>query len=129
MLHLDWYKSYSINNEELDNHHKTLFDIFNRIYAICMGEDEVNSFAAAIDELVSYSDYHFKAEEKYMREIGYKDIGEQITEHLYFRQRLSELKQMSNGPDFKTCHDIIIFLGNWLMHHVMEVDKKLVDWS
>jgi hemerythrin len=60
-----------------------------------------------------------------MRKICYKDIGEQITEHLYFRQRLSELKQMSNGPDFKTCHDIIVFLGNWLMHHVMEVDKKM----
>jgi hemerythrin len=122
---LNWYNRYSVNNAELDNHHKSLFGIFNRLYDICMTNDEVDSFESAVDELVSYSEYHFKAEEQYMRDIKYKDIERQISEHKYFTERVIELKQKSNTADHKLCHDIIVFLGNWLMHHVIEEDKKI----
>lgn len=37
-----WYKTHSVNNEELDNHHKTLFNILNKLYENCMGTDLTN---------------------------------------------------------------------------------------
>ena len=37
-----WYKKYSVNNEELDNHHKTLFNITNKLLENCLGSDLSN---------------------------------------------------------------------------------------
>ena len=123
---MTWYKSYSINNEELDKHHKTLFGIFNTLYDICIGNDKHNSFDDTINKLVMYSDYHFRAEEHYMMDTGYKDIDRQISEHEYFKLKVIELTQKSKTTDTMLCHDTIIFLGNWLMNHVIKEDKKIV---
>ena len=122
---LSWYRSYSIKNDELDKHHQTLFGIFNALYDICNGKDKEGLFETAVDELLLYSDYHFKAEEKYMRDIGYKGIDYQITEHEYFREKVNQLKQKSKISEPMLCHDIIVFLGNWLMNHVIKEDKKI----
>ena len=122
---LNWYDRYSINNIQLDNHHKKLFALFNRLYDICLVDNRDSMFETALDEIVSYSDYHFKAEEQYMREIGYKDIEKQIVEHKYFKERAIDLQLNSKLTDYKLCHEIIIFLGNWLMNHVIEEDKKI----
>ena len=122
---LNWYDRYSINNIQLDNHHKKLFALFNRLYDICLVDNRDSMFETALDEILSYSDYHFKAEEQYMREIGYKDIEKQIVEHKYFKERAIDLQLNSKSTDYKLCHEIIIFLGNWLMNHVIEEDKKI----
>ena len=122
---LNWYDRYSINNIQLDNHHKKLFGLFNRLYDICLVDNRDSMFETALDEIVSYSDYHFKAEEQYMREIGYKDIEKQIVEHKYFKERAIDLQLNNKSTDYKLCHEIIIFLGNWLMNHVIEEDKKI----
>jgi hemerythrin-like metal-binding protein len=74
---------------------------------------------------MSYADYHFRAEEHYMRDIEYKDIDKQIAEHNYFKEKALELGDKSKTTDYMLCHDIIVFLGNWLMHHVIEEDKKI----
>jgi hemerythrin-like metal-binding protein len=119
-----WYKTYSVNNEELNNHHKTLFNILNRLYENCIGTDIPNCLDPIVVELVSYSNYHFTTEELYMRNKGYKDIDKHILEHRTFTQRTLHLQQIVNKNDFELTKELIVFLGNWILHHVMEEDKK-----
>jgi hemerythrin len=119
-----WYKTYSVNNEELDNHHKALFSIINRLYDNCMIKGIPHCLDPIAEELVSYSKYHFSAEERHMRNIGYKDIDRHIAEHVVFTQKTLHLQQVVNKDDAELTKEIIIFLGNWLLHHVMEEDKK-----
>jgi hemerythrin-like metal-binding protein len=73
-----------LNNEQLDIHHIALFGIFNRLYENCKGSDWTNYNDLIIDELLSYSDYNFSAEEQHMRNIGYKEIDQHILEHECF---------------------------------------------
>ena len=119
-----WYKKYSVNNEELDNHHKTLFNITNKLLDNCLGSDLSNCLDPIIEELVSYSNYHFSAEEQYMRNIGYKDINKHISEHRFYTQRILHLQQVVNKNDLELTKELILFLGNWILHHVIEEDKK-----
>jgi len=124
MVLFTWYKKYSVNNEELDNHHKVLFNTINKLYENCLGTDSPNCLEPIIDELVSYSKYHFSAEEQYMKSKGYKDTEKHIIEHRAFTQKTGELQQVVNKNDFELTKELIVFLGNWLLHHVMEEDKK-----
>ena len=119
-----WYKTYSVNNEELDNHHKTLCKIINKLYENCLVNNQANCLDPIVEELVSYSNYHFSAEDQHMRNIGYKDIDKHIIEHNDFKQRALQLQQVVNKNDIELTKELVIFLGNWFLHHVMEEDKK-----
>jgi len=120
-----WYKKYSVNNEELDNHHKTLINIINRLYNAILDKDTTNCYDLIVDELISYTDYHFTAEEQYMNKIGYKEIERHISEHKYFTQRILHLKNEINNKDSEVNKELMLFLGNWIVHHVMYEDKKI----
>jgi len=119
-----WYNKYSVNNEELDSHHKKLFNIFNRLYDSCLHTENNNCIEPILEELLLYADYHFKAEEKYMVDTGFKDIVNHIQMHCYFIEKVMEMQQVGNKNDYNVIKDLIVFLGNWLRLHVIEEDKK-----
>jgi hemerythrin len=120
-----WYNKYSVNNEELDNHHKTLFNIFNKLYDNCLQVENVNCLGPIIDELISYSNYHFTAEEQYMADKGYKDRDTHILMHRDFSLKALQMLQVDNKNDHELTKELIVYLGNWLLHHVLEEDKKI----
>ena len=119
-----WYEKYSVNNEELDGHHKILFNILNKLYENCMADANANRLDQLIEELISYSNYHFTAEEQHMRNSGYTGIDRHMIEHRAFTERTLQLKQDVDKDDFEGSKELIVFLGNWLLHHVMEDDRK-----
>ena len=57
-----WDKKYSVNNEELDNHHKKLFDLFNKLYDCSLDKDNRITLGPIVEDLVSYFNYHLVAE-------------------------------------------------------------------
>jgi len=119
-----WYDKYSVNNEELDSHHKTLFDIFSRLYDNCLKAKSTHCVGPIIHDLLSYADYHFKAEEHYMEDAGYKDLLKHSQMHSYFIEKAMEMKKVENKDDLELTKELTVFLGNWLLHHVIEEDRK-----
>jgi hemerythrin len=119
-----WYKKYSVNNEELDDHHKKLFGIMNRLYENCLQANSVHCLEPIIEAMAAYADYHFSAEEKHMRMLGYQDIDKHMAEHRAFTAKALHLKESTDKDDPELTKELIVFLGNWLLHHVMEEDKK-----
>jgi len=123
----NWCDEYLVHNEELDKHHKTLFDIINRLYENCVKVDNDVTFYNLLDELASYTLYHFTAEEQYMRDIGYNDIEKQISEHKVFTDRILQLQRDDNLDESGHSKELIVYLGNWLLTHVLEEDKKISE--
>jgi hemerythrin-like metal-binding protein len=119
-----WDEKYSVNNDELDNHHKVLFGILNRLYASCFEENEGITLDSIYEESVSYTNYHFSAEENYMRNKGYKDIDNHIKAHNIFKERIMLLKKDIDLKNIVLTKELIVYLGNWLLNHVLVEDKK-----
>ena len=119
-----WYKKYSVNNNELDAHHKNLFVIFNRLYGNCLKQDNANCIDPILEELVSYANYHFTAEEHHMRNVGYKEIDKHILEHRSFTQKTLQLQDVANKDEAQATRELILYLRNWLLNHIIKEDKK-----
>ena len=122
-----WSESYSIGNKEIDDQHKELFDKLNKIYDISYEPDKIDSVHAILDELIAYSDYHFKAEQKYMTDIGYEDIGKQLIEHDYFINEVLRLKESTDMNSYELTKETIVFLGRWLLNHIIVEDNKIIS--
>jgi hemerythrin len=46
--------------------------------------------------------------------------------HKYFTERLFDIKERDKVDNNELCRELIFFLGNWLKHHVIEEDKRIV---
>ena len=79
-----------------------------------------------LDELKEYTRVHFADEENYMREIGYEGLAKQEILHQNFIDKLMEL-DLDDVDDNQEAYlyDFLEFLQNWLINHILKVDKLI----
>lgn len=121
---LTWKDEYSVNNEELDSHHKQLMSILNELYTECLEADSEGCVGPKLDAFLAFAGYHFTAEEEYMRRIQYFEIDNHVEEHRGFAYKLAEMKRVRHSSENELTQELITFIGKWLLHHVFEEDKK-----
>jgi len=121
---LKWKPEYTVNKAELDSHHIWLFNALNLAYANIMSSSGVNSIICVVEEIAEYMKHHFLAEEKLMDENGYHGIDAHIAEHRLFMQNIERLKAIHHGNNLEATKNLIIMLGDWILHHILVEDKK-----
>jgi hemerythrin len=94
------------------------------LYDDCLGRNKPHYIDAIIEEVIAYTNYHFPAEEQYMKDIGYNDIDKHIVEHKGFKQRILQLQQSVDKDEYETAKELIVLIGDWLIHHIIKEDKK-----
>lgn len=122
----EWSDSYSIGNETLDGHHRTLFGLFNRLYESCFAGNDTEVFNRTLNELDAYAKLHFQAEEQFMRERGYSDIERHHALHSSFTSKIDTIGIRKRDDSQEGCRQIILYLGNWLKQHVIVEDAAIV---
>jgi hemerythrin len=126
---MTWKDEYSVNNEELDSHHKQLISILNSLYGDCLDSDNENCVGPKLDDLLAYAEYHFKAEVEYMRRIEYFEVDDHIERHNAFIYRLGEMKRIPRQNQLEQAKELIVFIGKWLLHHVLDEDRKYAVYA
>lgn len=113
----------------VDEEHKTLFDIIGKVHITIQTElvhDKYDAIMNILDELKEYTRVHFADEENYMREIGYEGLAQQEILHQAFIDKLNEL-DLDDVDDNQEAYlyDFLEFLQNWLVNHILKVDKLI----
>ncbi len=122
---INWDSTYLIGIQPIDNQHKKLVEIINEIAKLIKSGDDKESLSQLIYELVSFIKTHFKFEEEFMARYNYNNYGHHRYEH---EELIDEIERFYN--DFKNGLpvlnlEIMYFLRNWLMDHILVNDKKL----
>jgi hemerythrin-like metal-binding protein len=119
-----WRDSYSVQNEELDSHHRRLIAIFNKLYDSFLANAAGDAIELTINELISYTNYHFEAEENYMTDRSYADIEAHKSLHAFFIEKMTHLHHRNSMHDAGVAKELVVYLGNWLINHVLQEDRK-----
>lgn len=119
-----WKAEYTVNNTILDGHHQQLFAILNSVYENVMSSLELDNVLTKIDELSEYTNHHFNEEERYMREMKFPGIDDHIAKHREFTNTIMALRESYHDNDLEVARDLIVVLGDWLLHHVLKEDRK-----
>lgn len=119
-------EKYKTHNSQIDIQHEKLFEIGERAYQLLIDKyntDKYDKIVDVIEELKSYTVYHFNAEEKYMMSINYKRLFTQKIDHAFFIKKLEEvnLNDIDENQD-ETIMGILTFLNDWLVNHIIEKD-------
>lgn len=88
---IHWEHDYSIGIKSIDNQHKKLFDLVNKLYDL---EESKNIKEEIREILYAFNDYtivHFRDEEAYMNSIGYPNFEEHKKIHEHIVESLSQI--------------------------------------
>ncbi|MCX7903409.1 MAG: bacteriohemerythrin [Caloramator sp.] len=126
---IKWREDYSLGVENIDQQHKHLIEIANRVYDAHKNQfyvDKYDKIVEILKELKDYTIYHFDEEEKFMKEIGYEGYFMHKIEHQKFIEKIQaiDLEKIDEDQD-KYLLDIFNFIADWLVNHILEEDKAI----
>lgn len=113
----------------VDKEHRELFRIIDDVYRIMTDElafDKYDGIVHLLEELRDYTKFHFKDEELYMESIHYEGLEAQKRAHRAFVSRLEEMDlDTIDENQQETLEDLMEFLTEWLVNHILHTDKKI----
>ena len=125
----EFKEEYKTGIDFVDAEHQRLFEIAEDAYQLQQNEfipDKYDNIIKILEELRDYTKSHFAHEESYMKEIGYKGMFTQKVQHDAFIAKLDEMDLQSLDEDSdEAINDILTFLTNWLVSHILNVDELI----
>ena len=120
---VEWKESWSVGNEDLDNDHKRLVGIINRV---SNAEDSGEDVVWVLNDLKEYANLHFRCEEELMEAAQIPGLEEHKQAHRMFVEWLTSLQRTVNLPEaryilFEAANE---YLRDWLGKHILSTDMQ-----
>jgi hemerythrin len=123
---LQWNDRFGLGVAEIDEQHHALMELVNTLYDDFKAGAPLPALKTLLEALISGTEAHFACEEQWMRQTSFPDLANHVKEHEKFRVRVGEIDNLfAKGVD--TSLDLMLFLNNWIRHHLIEVDAKFAD--
>ena len=126
-----WDETYSVNNPEIDDQHKTWIDITNELHDALLSaslEQLTETAERDLTEMRDYTRYHFTAEEEFMQRAEYPNFPVHKQIHDKFYIHIKEMCSDIEEGKLVLTTDIMKTLKNWLQNHILTEDKKFSDF-
>ena len=124
-------KEYLTGIPQIDEEHTRLFELAEEAYQLMQDDflhDKYDQLVSILDELKDYTKTHFTHEEEYMESIDYQAIFIQKAQHKAFIQKLESLNYEDMDENQEgTISDILSFLTDWLVNHIVKLDKLITE--
>jgi hemerythrin len=122
-----WNDTLSVKVTEMDDQHKKLIDIINRLHDAMAKRAGQQVLGGLLNELIDYTVTHFQCEEKYMRATAYPGYTQQKQQHDGFIKQVQDLQTRFQANQPCVTLDAMEFLKNWLTKHIQGTDKQYSD--
>ena len=120
---LVWREEYSVNIQRIDNHHRRLFEMSNRlIEAVRLGKGQTE-MGEALDFLMGYAMYHFSEEEALLERYGYPEGAGHAARHRRLMAQVRELEERLSAATI-TADEVLTFLQDWIVNHILMEDRR-----
>ena len=124
MTPIDWDEKYSVNVKEIDDDHKKLFLLFNKLQDGMITGKNNEELELALSELIDYTILHFTTEEKLMQQFSYIGYVEHKRIHDDLIAEAMELQEKFSQGKIALSEEVSVFLTAWLTDHILDMDKK-----
>jgi hemerythrin-like metal-binding protein len=115
---------------EIDDQHRILVNTLNAAGAKLSGNPDAALLDQITRDLLSYALYHFETEEALMEQFideaeHRADIQAHGEQHRGFSSKVVAVREGIKAGSLISRDDLLAFLNGWLVHHIMNTDKKL----
>jgi len=119
-----WNEKFSVNNPKMDSDHRELVTMISTLHeAMKKGQSKL-VISDMVDKLLWYANTHFSREEEMLKSIQYSDLPGHKMQHVLFLQKVGEFKTNLENGHSKLAVQMLPFLNNWFLNHIMKIDMK-----
>ena len=119
-----WKPEYSVNIKAIDDQHKKLVDIINKLYDAMSEGKGRTVLLETLNDLAEYTSIHFATEEEFMIGFSYPDYAEHKSEHDKCVLKVLGFKKQFDKGQVNLSIEMATFLVDWLRNHIMLMDQK-----
>lgn len=124
---ITWSDKYSTGVNEVDEQHKKLILFINQLHDAMLVGKGFNILEEILDGLINYTVEHFAYEESVMATKNYAHIEEHKKLHASLIEQIQSLQGDFKNKTRTITVDIMAFLKNWLINHIMHEDIKALQ--
>lgn len=124
---INWKSEYSVGVTELDNQHKKLLSMINRLIADQKKLTDPKMVADLLMEMIDYAEEHFRAEEHLMLEYDYDRGAQQKVQHEAFIEKTKTFLSADVGPNMLSVA-LLDYLSSWLIKHILDEDMQYKEF-
>jgi hemerythrin-like metal-binding protein len=121
---IPWSDAFSVKIGIIDMQHKGLVDLINELHQAMVTGTGKAHLGKILSSLIKYTQAHFKAEEGLMQSHQYPDLTNHKAEHDRFTKTVVDFQGKFQRNEIGLTSEVMDFLKDWLMKHIMGVDKK-----
>jgi len=129
MSDIIWLESYSVGVPSIDDQHKQLIEINNKLFHAIMKERGRSVVMEVLGELAEYATDHFSHEENLLTEYGFDPalLSEHTAEH---RSLTEQVQGYIQDAEQWSSLDLVVydFLRDWTTNHLKETDSKYANF-
>lgn len=123
MIFYEWNESMSVGVPLIDNDHKALIHLINRLHENVSAGGTYDVLDDLLNRLVDYIDIHFTREERVLGACGYPEIEGHKGEHRNFINYIKGLRdEFTAETAQEIADDLADYLKDWLSHHILIQD-------
>lgn len=119
-----WSNEYSVNIKAIDDQHRELVNILNRLFVAVSKREGNEIIAEILDALTNYTKTHFALEEKMLRQANYDKLEEHMEEHRKLLEHFEQLCKKYMTEEKPVYFELLSFLKRWLKEHILSSDKE-----
>jgi hemerythrin len=117
-----------VGSPELDPEHQVQMELANALVVALQRGHENRAIGEILDQLATYSNAHFMAEQLLMRLHAYPQYAAHLQEHDRYMERLQEVQQRYQAGDVALTRQAAESLRAWLHSHIHGADRALGDY-
>ncbi len=125
MALLQWKEEYGTGFDDVDDEHKDLIDIINRLHDLLLADNAKLTVPAFFDDLLRGVSAHFALEERIMDESDYAERAGHREDHDRLLEEIRELKEAFEQAEEIDSVELAMRLEPWFSRHFATHDLQL----
>lgn len=124
MAFLEWSEDLSVGFAQIDDDHKKLITLVNDLADALAEGHASEAVEDVLENLLDYTAWHFRHEERLMQTYGYPGYLAHKTQHEELAQAAGDLHAKFLDGDPGVAEELLPFLKEWLTGHILGTDKE-----
>lgn len=121
---LRWSDHLQVGVPAIDDGHRELIDLYNRIVWVCRNEQTRTVICERIRSFLAYAQQHFRSEEQYMREVHYPEYVPHKADHDRLLQDGEDfIENLHTSAEADDAVAVVLYFKYWLMRHMTGMDS------
>ncbi|OUR99991.1 hypothetical protein A9Q84_02870 [Halobacteriovorax marinus] len=119
---MDWNEDLEVEVDFMNDEHKVILSLMNNLYVIFKRDPQCVEFSETFFTLRSYTEKHFKDEERFMQEMNYSGFESHRVIHQKILEMFSKHVEYYN-EEGEVEEGFFDFLTYWLHSHMNSCDS------